>query len=73
MFYFLMKDKKLLAKYNEVWKKVSRIIKHEFDSKPVYNEKYQNTKKKQPYNRKRTQIFTIIKYQKKVLNIFVYQ
>ena len=45
MFYFLMKDKKLLAKYNEVWKKVSRIIKHEFDSKPVYNEKYQNTKK----------------------------
>ena len=37
---FLIKDEKLLEKYNEIWKKVSNIIKKEFDSKPVRNEKY---------------------------------
>ena len=35
---FLTMDKKLLEKYNEIWKKVSNIIRKEFDSKPVYNE-----------------------------------
>ena len=43
---FLIKDEKLLEKYNEIWKKVSNIIKNEFDSKPVYNEKYLKTKMK---------------------------
>ena len=33
-------EHKLLEQYNEIWKKVSNIIKKEFDSKPVYNEKY---------------------------------
>ena len=42
--YFLIKDEKLLEKYNEICKKVSNIIKKEFDSKPVYNEKYLKTK-----------------------------
>ena len=37
---FLIKDGKLLEKYNEIWKKVSNIIKTEFDNEPVYNEKY---------------------------------
>ena len=41
---FLIKDKKLLNKYNEIWKKVSNIIEKELDSKPVYNEKYLETK-----------------------------
>ena len=41
---FLTKDEKLLEKYNEIWKKVSNIIKKEFYSKPVYNEKYLKTK-----------------------------
>ena len=31
----LMKDKKLLKKYIEIWKKVSNIFKKEFDSKPA--------------------------------------
>ena len=31
---FLIKDEKLLEKYNEILKKVSNIIKKEFDSKP---------------------------------------
>ena len=43
---FLIKDEKLLQKYNEIWKKVGNIIKKEFDSKPVYNEKYIKTKVK---------------------------
>ena len=37
---FLIKDGKLLEKYNEIWKKVSNITKTEFDKEPVYNEKY---------------------------------
>ena len=37
--YFLLKDEKLLEKYNEVWKKVSNIIKNEFDRKLVCDEK----------------------------------
>ena len=38
-------------KYNKIWKKVSNIIEKEFDSKPVYNEKYLKTKIKS-YNGK---------------------
>ena len=48
---FLIKDEKLLEKYNEIWKKVSNIIKKEFDSKPACNEKYIKTKIKS-YNGK---------------------
>ena len=40
MYGFFIKDEKLLENYNETWKKVSNIIKKEFDGKPVYNEKY---------------------------------
>ena len=46
MYGFFIKDEKLLENYNEIWKKVSNIIKKEFDSKPVYNEKYIKTKMK---------------------------
>ena len=35
---FLIKDEKLLEKYNEISKKVSNITKKEFDSNLVYNE-----------------------------------
>ena len=37
---FLIKDDKLLEKYNEICKKVKTSIKKEFDSEPVYNEIY---------------------------------
>ena len=43
---FLIKDEKLLEKYNGSCKKVSNIIKKEFGSKPIYNEKYLKTKMK---------------------------
>ena len=37
---FLIKDNELLEKYNEIWKKVSKSIKTELVSEPIYNEKY---------------------------------
>ena len=36
---FMIQDENLIGKYNEIWKKVSNIIKTEFNSKPVYNKK----------------------------------
>ena len=41
----------MLEEVNEIWEKASSIIKKEFDSKPVYNEKYIKTKIKS-YNGK---------------------
>ena len=40
----LIKDVKILKKYNEIWQKVTKIIYKEVDSNPVYNEKYIETK-----------------------------
>ena len=37
---FLIKDDKLLEKYNNVWDKVRNSIKKEFDSEPVFNQKF---------------------------------
>ena len=48
---FLIKDDELLEKFNEIWGKVRSIIKNEFDSEPVYHEKYLKTKRKS-YKRK---------------------
>ena len=36
----------MLEKYNEIWDKVSKVIKWGFDSEPVYKEKYLKTKVK---------------------------
>ena len=36
---FLIKDNELLKKYNKIWGKVSKVIKKEFHSDPVYNDK----------------------------------
>ena len=42
---FLIRDDKLLKKYNEIWEIVRNSIKiKEFDSKLVYEEKYLKTK-----------------------------
>ena len=40
---FLIKDEKLLGKYNEIWEKASNIIKQEFKSNHAYNKKYIKT------------------------------
>ena len=43
---FKISDKKLLKKDNQIWKRVEKLLKIEFDSKPVYgdNDKYIKTK-----------------------------
>ena len=43
---FKISDKQLLRKYNQIWKKVEKLLKIEFNSKPVYgdDEKYIKTK-----------------------------
>ena len=73
---FLTKDDELLEKYNEIWEKVSKRIQKK-KKKKIDSELYimKNTwKLKQNLMRKTsTQIFTIIKCQKKVLNAFAYQ
>ena len=42
----MIKDDKLLEKYNAIWGKVKNIIKKEFDSESVYNEIYLKAKTK---------------------------
>ena len=44
--FVLIKDEKSLKNYNEIWEKVSNIIKKDFGSKPIYNRKYLKTKMK---------------------------
>ena len=43
---FKISDSKLLKKYNQIWKSIEKLLKIEFDSKPIYgdNDKYINTK-----------------------------
>ena len=43
---FKISDKQLLEKYNQIWKRVEKLLKIEFDSKPVFgdNDKYIKTK-----------------------------
>ena len=48
---FLIKDDDVLEKYNEILENVKNIIKREFDSEPVYNEKNLQAKVKS-YNGK---------------------
>ena len=43
IYFFKIKDDKLLEKYNEIWKKVKNSLKKVFNSEPVYNEKYLKT------------------------------
>ena len=68
----MSKDVELLEKYNETWEKVKNSIKKEFDSEPVFYDKYLKAKLKS-FQGKSTQIFMIMKYQREVLNLFAYQ
>ena len=45
---FKISNKQLLKKYNQIWKRVEKLLKTEFDSEPVYgdNDKYIKTKVK---------------------------
>ena len=46
--------KKLIKKYNEIWGKVKNLFKKEFNSEPVYKDKYIRTKIKIYYNKTNT-------------------
>ena len=63
-----MKCKKNIKKF---WKQL-KIVSKEFDNEPDYNEKYLKAKLNF-ITEKSTQIFTIIKYKKKIRNLFAYQ
>ena len=43
---FRVKDKQLLKNYNKIWEKTEKLMKVDFDSKPVYadDDKYIKTK-----------------------------
>ena len=43
---FFVKDDELLEKYNEICKNVENTIKKEFESEPIYNDKYLKAKLK---------------------------
>ena len=65
-----MIDDELLLKHNEIWEKLRNTIKiEEIESQPVYNEKYLKAK----LIFYKGNIFTVLKYQNKVLIVFVYQ
>ena len=53
---FLIIGNELLEKCNEIWEKVKNVLKKEFDSESVYNEKYIKTEIKS-YNGKNTTYF----------------
>ena len=67
-------NKKLLKKYNEIWKRIEKLLKIKFDSKPVYgdDDKYIKTKIK-TYAGGFHKIFIIKKCQKKKHHASVYQ
>ena len=51
-----IKDNELLENYDEIMKKVKNILKKEFDSEPVYNEKYLKAKIKSYYGKINTNV-----------------
>ena len=69
---FLIKDVELLEKHNEIWEKIKIVSQNSFVVNQ-YTMKNIQKLKQNPIMEKSTQLFMIIKYQKKVLNLFVYQ
>ena len=71
---FKISNKQLLKKYNQIWKRVEKLLKIEFDSEPVYgdNDKYIKTKIK-TYDDSVNINFQGKKWQKKMYHASVYQ
>ena len=59
----LVNDKEILKKYSKIWNKITSLIKKEFHSEPVYNDKYIKSKIK-IYNKRVYTILSMIKYPK---------
>ena len=43
---FKISDNQLLKKYNQIWKRVEKLLKIKFDIEPVYGDKYIRNKNK---------------------------
>ena len=71
---FRVNNKQLLKNYNKIWGKVEKLMKIDFESKPVYsdNDKYIKTKIRM-YAGNMLQIFIRKKYPKKKHHATVYQ
>ena len=69
---FLIKDDELLEKHNEIWEKIKIVSQNSFAVNQYTMTNIQKLKQN-PIMEKSTQLFMIIKYQNKVLNLFVYQ
>ena len=50
-------DDDIILKYNKIWKKIKKLLSVEFDSQPVYDEKYIKTRLK-PFEHKVITKFT---------------
>ena len=72
---FKVNDKQLLKKYNQIWKRVEKLLKIEFGSKPVYgdDDKYIKTKIKIYGTSVNTNFQDKKKCQKKKHHAIVYQ
>ena len=42
--YFFTNNNEFLERYTAIWEKISDLINQKFDSDPIYNNKYINTK-----------------------------
>ena len=60
---FKIKDESIYLRYNEIWNKIKKTLNTNFDSEPIYDNKYLKTKVK---------AFTI-KFQKKEIITFTLQ
>ena len=54
----LANDKEILRRYSEIWNKIKSLIKKDFNSEPVYNDKYIKIR--------HIEIFNIMKYPKRM-------
>ena len=59
----IIKDIEFLEKSNEIWEKVSNMIKKKFNSERIYNKKYLKAEKN---------VLTKISTQNNALNIYIY-
>ena len=41
---FFTNNNEILERYTEIWEKISDLVNKKFDSEPIYNNKYINTK-----------------------------
>ena len=70
---FFTDNHEFLERYTAIWVKISDIVNKKFDSDPIYNNKYINTKIRSYNNDIKTNfvilVIKIINYQKKKENV----